>query len=154
MNRHCFSFRLAASIILHLCVTSLAIAGTDTTRDFGAHVVHCKAMPSNELDSDVASQFNITRAKDRGVLNIAVMEKTTDGTMGQPVRGKITAHWSDLNGRMGSIPMREFQRQNAIYYIGEFDLVSGAMMTFDILISIDENRPPYSFTVKKQFPAE
>ena len=154
MKRHRYPFRLTVLISLYLCMASLAIAGTDATRDFGAHVILCKAMPSNELDSYVALQFNIIRAKNRGVLNIAVMEKSEDGAIGRSVLGKITALWSDLNGRMGSIPMREFQRQNAIYYIGEFDFVGGATMTFNILVSVDENRPPYSFSVKKQFPAE
>jgi len=154
MSRHCFSLRHAATIILQLCMANLAIADSDTTRDFGIHVIHCRAMPSNELDSDVASQFEISRAKDRGVLNIAVMEKSGEGAMDRSIRGNVTAHWSDLNGRMGSIAMREFEQQNAIYYIGEFDFVGGATMTFNILISVDENRPPYSFSVKKQFPAE
>lgn len=152
MNHHRYIGRLVTTIILQLGVACLAIA--ETTRDFGAHVVHCKAMPSVALDSDLASQINIVRDKNRGVLNIAIMEKTTDDPMGKPVRGKVTAHWSDHNGKMGTIPMREIQLQNAIYYIGEFDLVGNAMMTFDILVSVDENRPPYSFRLKKHFLAE
>ncbi len=154
MSHHCFALRLAATIILQLCMANLTFADSDISRDFGVHVIHCRAMPSNALDSNIASQFEIGRAKDRGVLNIAVMEKSGDGAMDRSIHSKVTAHWSDLNGRMGSIAMREFQQQNAIYYIGEFGFIGGATMTFNILVSVDENRAPYSFSIEKQFPAE
>lgn len=157
MKTRRFPLYLATLCTLLLCINNLVVA--NTTRDFGLYVVHCNVIPASALDSDVATQFNIARSAQRGVLTLAIMEKartdadgnTLDHSLGRSVQGQITAHWSGLNGKMGAIPVREVREQSAIYYIGEFDLPSTAIMTFDILVSVDANRPPYRFSFNRKF---
>ncbi|MEM7293492.1 MAG: DUF4426 domain-containing protein [Pseudomonadota bacterium] len=139
------------SYLLGLLMLFCASAQADSSRDFGAHVIHCKAVPSRSLDGEVAAALGITPLDDSGVLTIAIMEKTEGDDMGRSSQGKVTAHWSDLTGMMGTIPIREVTKEKAIYYVGEFELPSSSMMTFDLLISVDESRPPYRLKFKKKF---
>lgn len=139
-------------------ITALAIAfavsgvaGADSIRDFGRHVVHCRFVNTIELDEESATQLSIARTDGRGALIIAVMEKPDDGSMEHPVSGSVTAHWSDVNGMMGTIQVREIRDRAAIYYIGEFDIPRTSTMTFDILVGVEENKPPYKLSFSKHF---
>ena len=140
---------LAACLLVWGILPGLSQA--DTTRDFGKHIIHCKAVSTAALDSEVAQALGVSPDATRGVLTIAIMEKTAGDDMGQPSKGKVTAHWSDLIGMMGTIPIREVVKEKAIYYVGEFELPSSSTMTFDVLISVDESRPPYRLEFKKSF---
>ena len=135
-----------------MCTTSVVLA--DSIRDFGKHVIHSNVMSTSSLDTRVTQQLGIVPSDGRGVLNIAIMRKTSEDSMGKPTSGKVTAHWSDANGMMGTIPIREIRDQDAIYYIGEFDIPRSAAITFDILISVDENRPPYRYSINKAFSTQ
>ena len=129
-------------------------AGTalaDSIRDFGKHIVHCRFVVTSELEEAVASQLKLTRADDRGALIVAVMEKPADGSMEHPIRGSVTAHWSDLSGMMGTITLHEVRDDAAIYYIGEFEIPKTRTISFDILIGVDENKPPYSLSFNRHF---
>ncbi|MEM7206315.1 MAG: DUF4426 domain-containing protein [Pseudomonadota bacterium] len=143
---HCIAL---TAIVLSALLSTPALA--NSTRDFGDHVVHCKALSSTALDATVAERLQITPDESLGLINVAIMRKTDSDAMGESVSGRVTAHWSDLSGMMGAIPMREVRDKNMIFYVGEVDFTAGGMYTFDILISIDDSRPPYQVTFNKQF---
>lgn len=151
MNTRKLLLLLASSLSLMLSVATTAAA--DSIRDFGRHIVHCKFVASDELEADVATQLQINPTPGRGALIIAIMEKPDDGSMEHPIRGEVAAHWSDLKGMMGTIHVREIRDQAAIYYVGEFDIPKTRMMTFDILVGVEENKPPYSLNFSKSFSA-
>jgi hypothetical protein len=84
------------------------------------------------------------------MLNVSILRKT-DGTMGTPVTGSVSASAINLTGQLKSIPLREIEEGAAVYYIGETGITDGETLIFTIdATPINE---PSRFTVrfKKQF---
>ena len=50
---------------------------------------------------------------------------------------------------MGTIAFREIRDRDSIFYIGQFDLPGSVMITFDVLVQVDDSRPPYSLSFNK-----
>ena len=150
MNARYTARSIAQALLFGLLLSlvgSLAVA--DTSRDFGDYVIRCKVMPSMDLDPAIAERLSVPRDPNTGILNIAVMEKTGDDAMGRAAQSDISAHWRDLDGMMGTIAFREIRDRDSIFYIGQFDLPGSVMITFDVLVQVDDSRPPYSLSFNK-----
>lgn len=109
--------------------STLVIA--ENSQDFGDYVVHFNALSTSHLAPSVTRQYGIERSKNRGMINIAVLNKVL-GTAGKPVPAEISATATNLTGQKRQITLREIQEDTAIYYIGEFPISHEEVLRFSI----------------------
>ncbi len=103
----------------------------ENSQDFGDYVVHFNALSTSHLAPSVTRQYDIERSKNRGMINIAVLNKVL-GTPGKPVLAEISATATNLTGQKRQITLREIQEDTAIYYIGEFPISHEEVLRFNI----------------------
>ena len=99
------------------------------TQDFGDYVVHYSAISTQQLAPEIAVQYGIARADNRGLLNIALEAKRGDASM---VRAAVTATVSDLTGHSSPIQFRETNEDGAFDYLGEFPLSGSGTYLFTV----------------------
>ncbi|MDT8386085.1 MAG: DUF4426 domain-containing protein [Thiogranum sp.] len=113
-------------------VTSFStLVFAENSQDFGDYVVHFNALSTSYLAPSVTRQYGIERSKNRGMINIAVLNKVL-GTPGKPVQAEISATATNLTGQKRRITLREIQEDTAIYYIGEFPISHEEVLRFNI----------------------
>jgi hypothetical protein len=126
------------------------LPGTESSKDFGDHVVHFNALVTDQLTPEIARQYGIVRSESRIMLNVSILRKS-DASMGTAVPGAVAASAINLTGQLRGIAMREILEGEAIYYIGELPIADGETLIFTI--DATPLNEPSRFTVrfKKQF---
>ena len=108
-----------------------ALAGTETSKDFGDYVVHFNALSTEQLSPDVARQYDIVRSGNRALLNVSIIKKVP-GALGTSVSGSVSASAVNLTGQLKNITIREIREEQAIYYIGEAMISNEETLIFTI----------------------
>lgn len=121
-------------------------------KDFGDYVVHFNAQSTAELPPEVARGYNITRSKNRAMLNVTIIRKE-QGTIGRPVTGSVSARATNLTGQLKTVEMREIVEDGgaAVYYIGETQVANGETLIYTIDVTPINENSRFSATYKKQF---
>lgn len=81
---------------------------------FADHEVHYIVIPTTFLEADIAASYNVTRAKNRALINVAVIDPE-----GKAVTANITGDGSNLLGQKQDFTFRKVQEGDAIYYLAE-----------------------------------
>lgn len=100
---------------------------------FGDIEVHYNAMPTSELQPEVAKNYKLERSQTRGLLTISVLKKNQLG-VGQPIKAEIEAHMVNQYSQLGNIDVREVQEGPAIYYLGEFRMSPPDTLKFTLSV--------------------
>lgn len=122
----------------------------DQSKTFGDYSIHYSAFTTDMLTADVARAYNITRSKNRAMLNISVLKKVMD-TTGKPVRARVEATATNLSSQLKTFEIRELNDQGAIYYIAEAPVSNRETLRFNIAITPEGEENTYSFTFQQQF---
>jgi len=143
--------RRFASILL-LLVTLIACSSTlaENSTRFDGYTLHHNALPSVSIDPRVAAQYQITRSRYRGLLNVSVIQESPD-TTGKAVNAQLEVSYRNPIGRIESIEMREIRERDAIYYIGQFPIVDGETLTFSIEARIPGLKTPLKTQLSQDF---
>ena len=96
--------------LLLLCTNSYA----EQVHRFAGHEVHYIVIPTTFLETDVAAQYKVTRAKNRALINVAVLDADNNA-----VTATITGSSSNLLGQRQNFDFRQVQEGAAIYYLAE-----------------------------------
>ena len=99
--------------------------------DIGDHVVHYSAQSTDQLPPEVARAYGIVRSKNRAMLNVSVLEESTNTA----VPADVTVRTVNLAGQLKNVTMRKIQEQEAIYYIGETGIANRETLIFNISIT-------------------
>ncbi len=128
------SFRNPLSGIsgLVMLLASLCTWAENSTRVDG-YTIHHNAIPTGILAPEIATNYGITRSKYRGLLNVAVI-KDGPGKQGTPVMAVVNAVASNQMQKLHTIKLKQIIEGEAIYYIGEFPIVDGEILTFKLEI--------------------
>lgn len=118
--------------ILALSLTSLN-SYAESSKEFGDYVIHYNAFRSDTLSAEVAKKYNLTRANNRVLINIAVLKKVMD-TTGKPTSSAVTGHASNLTGQLKQLEFKEVTEGNAIYYLAETKISDGEFLKFELKI--------------------
>ncbi len=118
--------------ILALSLTSLN-SYAENSKEFGDYVVHYNAFRSDTLSAEVAKQYNLTRANNRVLINIAVLKKVMN-TTGKPTSSEVTGHASNLTGQLKQLEFKEITEGNAIYYLADTKISDGEFLKFELKI--------------------
>lgn len=160
--------------VLHLATTLLCIAllggcgeteqvdpklaqealSQESFRDFGTYRIHFNALSTDNLAPEVAKAYNITRSKNRAMLNVSIIRREAAGT-GAPVKGKVSVKATNLTGQLKTIILREIAegegKNGAIYYIGEVSVADRETLIFDISARPAGESASYQIRFQKQF---
>jgi hypothetical protein len=83
------------------------------------------------LSPEVATQYNLTRSKNKAMITISVIKNIPD-TTGEAVPAKIKVEAADLMQKPKEIVLREIREKNALYYIGDFPVIHREIVNFRI----------------------
>ncbi|MCW8890162.1 MAG: DUF4426 domain-containing protein [Sedimenticola sp.] len=136
------------TIMLLLLLTANASAENSTS--FDGFTIHHNAIPTAILTPAIASNYQITRSKYRGLLNVSVIRDVA-GTTGQAVSAKVTAYAINLIGRRHAISLKEIREGQAIYYIGDFPIVDGETLTFMLEVTPEGSNRTGKASLKQAF---
>jgi len=123
---------LKVFFILILSLISLN-SFAENSKEFGNYVVHYNAFRSDTISAEVAKQYNLARASNRVLINIAVLEKVMN-TTGKPTSSTVTGHASNLTGQLKKLDFKQITEGNAIYYLAETKISDGEFLKFDVKI--------------------
>ncbi len=132
MNTHCNNL-FKALVFLAISFASLN-SYAESSREFGDYVVHYNAFRSDTISPEVAKQYNLPRANNRVLINIAVLKKVLN-TTGTPTPSLVTGHASNLTGQLKKLEFREIAEGTAIYYLAETKISDGEFLKFDLKVT-------------------
>lgn len=141
---------LFASLLTSITLLFQVPVYAENSQDFGQYVVHFNALTTNSLPPKVTKQYNITRSKNRAMINITVLKKVL-GTTGQPVAAKVIASATNLTGHKKDIKLREIRETSAIYYIGEFGITNEENLEFTVVAKPEGSDKSYRVEFQQQF---
>lgn len=142
--------------LLWVAVLALAIPGlaqAQHSQDFGDYVVYFNAFTTDTLPPQMAQSYDITRSKNRGLLNITVLKKVMD-TPGNPVKANVKAQAVNLTGQLKELSIREVSDGNAVYYLSEFPVSNRETLDFTVDVTPAGTDREFTVTFRRQFFAE
>ena len=122
-------------------------------KDFGDYVLHFNAISTDALQPEVARAYNITRSKNRAMLNVSIIRKV-EGTIGQSVAGSVSATANNLTGQLKNLTLRQVQEGDAVYYIGDVAVANGETLVFNVDATPINETSRFSVRFSRQFYAD
>lgn len=112
--------------------------------------IHYNAFNSTIIPAEVASRHGLTRSGNRGLLNVAVLEKQPDGST-LPVSAQVTGVSRNIVQQIQRIEFREIKETDAIYSIGSFQFTNEDLLTIQLEVQPDASRPAYQIEFQQTF---
>lgn len=143
--------KLHINLLASLLVTfaSFSVLAENSTLIPG-YTIHHNALSTATLPPEVARVYNIQRSKNRGMLNVSVVEKTSS-SLGKSVQADIKVHATNLTGQTRNIPMREVKDGGWFYYIGDFRVADQETLDFVMEVIPPGAPKPYIAEMRQQF---
>lgn len=138
---------LLSNLGLALPALAADYAKPDRKEVFGDTTVHYSAFTSSYLTPEVAAAAGLTRSKNQGVLNIAVIKG------GKPVVANVTGSAKDLTSRNIDLKFKQITETGAVYYIAQFPIEQQETLTFTINVQAAGDTNSFSFD-QELFPGE
>ena len=139
---------LSAISGLALLLISLCSWAENSTRVEG-YTIHHNAIPAGILAPEIATNYGITRSKYRGLLNVAVI-KDGPTKQGTPVMAVVKAVASNQMQKLHTIKLKQIIEGEAIYYIGEFPIVDGEILTFKLEVKPQGEQTVFETQLQQQ----
>lgn len=132
---------------LLLIVSGAAAAQSKPVKTFGETLVYYSAFNSSFIDPDIASRYDITRGKDQGLVNIAVVEKGSPHGEAAQISGTV----SNLIQQQQTLDFVEIREGDAVYYLAPFEFDNEDPLTFNIQVQKQGQASPYTLTFQRTF---
>ncbi|MBQ0712829.1 MAG: DUF4426 domain-containing protein [Porticoccus sp.] len=116
-------------------------------KNFGGYKVFYSSFNSSFILPEIASTYNITRGKDKGLVNIAVVRDDNVGGTTALVKGTV----SNILAQQQVLTFFEVREGNTVYYLAPFEFYNEDSMTFKIQVQSDPNKPSESLSFQNKF---
>jgi len=143
-------FRGIATILASSLVALSLAANAEQSQTFGDYTVHYNAFTTDVLTREVAKSYRIPRSKNRALLNISVLKKTSDAPA-TPVQAEIKATATNLNAQLRDLDVRELNEYGAIYYIAETKVDHKETLKYELSITPAGQSKPLLLSFQQQF---
>jgi hypothetical protein len=117
---------LAVLITVTLLVLTAPLAAQERSQQFGDFTLHYNAVPTVDLDPEIARRYQIPRSQRRGLITVSLVRE------GDPVAAAVNARSRNLAGQVQAIRLREIREGEAVYYIGTYSAVEKEELEFTI----------------------
>ena len=97
--------------------------------------IHYNAFNTMIVTPDVAQTYGFTRARNRALLNVSVIDKVTK----KPLPAVVTGTRTNIIGQVLPLEFQQIKEQNAIYYIAQLRFTEEEMWRFELKIQPDLN---------------
>lgn len=143
---------IKSHIILFAFVLGLfnTAAMAENAREYGDYVVHYNAFRSDTISPEIAKQYDLPRANNRILVNIAVLKKVMH-TTGKPTAVKIEGHASNLTGQFKKLDFKQIKEGTAIYYLADVQISDGEFLKFEIKMTPEGQTQPMRLRFDKRF---
>ena len=88
------------------------------------------------LQPDIAARYNVTRANDRAIVNLSVVDDS-----GTAVSAEITGSTVNLLSQTASLEFAEIKEGDAIYYIAPLRYTDQDVLRFKVNITVPDRAP-------------
>jgi len=116
-------------------------------KEFGDYKVFYSTFNSSFILPEIASTYNITRGKDKGLVNIAVIVGDKAGGATALIKGTV----SNMLAQQQTLDFFEVREGDTVYYLAPFEFYNEDSMTFKIQIKPNPNKPSYSMSFQNKF---
>ena len=141
------------SLLFTVLIAASGASFAENSQDFGDYVVHFNALNTTSLPPSATHEVGIKRSRNRGMINIAVLNKTL-GTENKPAAATVEAVATNLTGQKRTITLREVREGTAIYYIGDFPITNEETLRFHVKVKPEGQGETYEVNFKQQFFTE
>lgn len=137
--KHIFSYplqsllALTASLLISLSTQAQPAPEVTSDQTFGDHRVVFSAFNSSFVQPEVATRHNITRGRNRGLVNIALIEGDHITGRAAIVEGTVT----DIMSRQRVLEFFEVREGDAVYYLAPFSFSNQDPLTFRINVQTE-----------------
>lgn len=139
---------LTSSLLSALLLVALqGFAEDNSFKNFGDYKVFYSAFNSSFITPEVASTYNITRGKNWGLVNIAVVKdgEQSGGT------ALIKGHAANMIAQQQVLKFFEVREGKAVYYLAPFRFEDEDALTFKISIKPDPDKPASDISFQRRF---
>ncbi len=130
-----------------LMVSGAAVAENEPVKTFGDTRVYYSAFNSSFVNPEIASTYDITRGKDKGLVNIAVVEKGSPHGRTARVTGTV----NNLLNQQQSLDFVEIREGDAVYYLAPFEFDNEDPLTFKIQVKEAGMPSPHTLSFQRTF---
>ncbi|MEH6466689.1 MAG: DUF4426 domain-containing protein [Porticoccus sp.] len=116
-------------------------------KEFGDYKVFYSSFNSSFILPEIASAYNITRGKDKGLVNIAVLQGGKAGGTTALVKGTV----SNMLAQQQVLNFFEVREGDTVYYLAPFEFDNEDSLTFKIQVQSDPNKPSHSLSFQNKF---
>ena len=132
----CLSLSLSLSLSL-----ACANAQAEQMQEFGVWQVHYVVIPTTFLLPEIAQQYNITRGKDRALINVSLIHNDNG-----PSTATATGEVVNLLSQSQALEFREVREGDAIYYLADLKHTDRDILRFELQV-----KPPQGRLLKLKF---
>lgn len=130
------------------CLLALpAITNAAQFKAFGDYQLHYSIFPSSTLQANIAKQYNLTRSRAIGVINVSLLKQSDKGL--KPVNGQVEVRIANDVQQEWFPGFRRVQEGEATYYLASFQFVEGDLLTFHISATVPGRDRPMRVRVAK-----
>lgn len=116
----------------------------------GNYIVHYNAFNSTMVAPEVAQQHQLARSRFTAMLNVAVFEKLSDGTV-KAVTADLSAQAKNLLQQHQDIQFTPIKEGDALYYIGTFTFANEEVKHLSIQVQPQAKIPAIKINFDQKF---
>lgn len=118
--------------------------------EFGEYKVFFSVFNSSFIPPKIAEIYNLRRAKDRALVNIAVLK----GNATQGSKALVKGHFRNLLQQSRELEFSEIQEQNATYYLASFHFTSEDILNFEIDVQPEASETSHTVSFSRKMQRE
>lgn len=141
---------VASAIALALSLGIISSAQAEQMFSDERYEIHYNAFNSTLIPAEVASRHGLTRSGNRGLINIAVLEKQEDGST-QPVSAEVSGDTRNIVQQRQNLIFNEVQEANAIYSISSFQFTNEDLLTITLNVKPESSEQTYTIELQQTF---
>lgn len=123
--------RFLLSLLVVLLPALMPVYASESPAEFDDYEVHYSAIPSTFLDADTAREYDITRSRAVGVLNISVHRTGGEGETG-PITAQVEGKTTNEARQVKDLSFQRVQEDDAVYYLAQFRYGEGETLVFEV----------------------
>jgi hypothetical protein len=127
-------------VLIGLMLWLVAATAKADVLEHDRYHIHYTVLPTVQLSPDVARAYDLTRSRNRTLVNIVILEKadpSAEGVRSFPAR--IVGHTVNLNQQVRPLRFREVRDGEAVYHLAEARAHPGEVLDFRIDIRVTDD---------------
>ncbi|MFK8047336.1 MAG: DUF4426 domain-containing protein [Halioglobus sp.] len=143
-NQHCTTYLLhLATVFLFSAMGALA----EQSETFDQYELHYSVVNTTFIQPEVAANYGIVRGEKRAILNLAVLDTSTENNdaVTMLLKGRT---WDLIQNQF--LEFQEVREGDAIYYIADFKFINEEWRFFEVDFRPEGASKSYKFKLKHQ----